>query len=143
MPAMQTSNYNKMFWFYLIGALVTYGILVLITYLFSPYKYFPGYGFIGYGLVIGLLLVALNYAGQRSHYLCHSLSLIVFGAIASLDMILSKQELAEIWVLWDWFPLTMDHINGYMQTLIILLNIFTGSVAANSLFYGLNRRNFE
>ncbi len=33
-------------------------------------------------------------------------------------------------------------IDDYVNILVILLNIFTSSVAGNALFYGLNTRNF-
>ncbi|MBX2809570.1 MAG: hypothetical protein KTR20_13175 [Cellvibrionaceae bacterium] len=34
---------------------------------------------------------------------------------------------------------TANNIDGYMQAFMVLLNIFTGSVAAQCLFHGLNR----
>ena len=132
-----------MFLRYFLGSWLSYFILVLLTYAFAIYEYFPGAGFIGYGIVIYLLLSALNQASRKSHYLLVGGSLVLFGAIASFDIVLSKQELAELWVLWDWFPLTGQLVEGYMQIIIILLNIFTGSLAANCLFYGLNKKNFE
>ncbi len=132
-----------MFVKYFIGSWACYFLLAVLTYSLKLYEYFPGTGFIGYGLVIALLLAALNAAGKKSHYLLVGASLVVFGAVASFDIVLSKQELAELWVLWGWFPLTGQHVEGYMQIIIILLNIFTGSLAANCLFYGLNKKNFK
>jgi hypothetical protein len=133
----------RAYWRYFIGGWASYFILLLVVRSFKLYEWFPGIAFIGYAVVIGLQLAALNFSNKRLDYILLSISLIVIGAIASLDMILHKQQMAELWVLWGWFPLTPDHIDGYMQTLIILLNIFTGSIAAQSLFYGLNRRSFE
>ncbi|MFL0810461.1 MAG: hypothetical protein K6L76_08610 [Agarilytica sp.] len=128
---------------YLLGSWASYFVLVVLSYSLKVYEYFPGSGIIGYGVVIGLLLVALNEAALKWHYLVVGASLVTYGAIASFDIVLSKQELAELWVLYDWFPLTMQHVDGYMNVIIILLNIFTGSLAANCLFHGLNKNNFK
>lgn len=125
-----------------IGSWLAYALLAILNYTFKIYEYFPGSGFISYGLIISFLLAALNEATKQRHYLLIGASLVLFGAIASFDIVLSKQELAELWVLWGWFPLTGQHVEGYMQIIIILLNIFTGSLAANCLFYGLNKKNF-
>lgn len=121
----------------------TYFLLMLISQLFHPHRSFPLYGILGYATVICCQLWGFNYARNRLHYILLSASLITSGALASLDMVLSKQELAELWLLWANVPMTPAHIDGYMQTLILLLNIFTGSLAANSLFHGLNRNNFS
>jgi hypothetical protein len=131
------------YWKYFIGSWLSYFLLLLVVRSFKLYEWFPGIAFLGYAVVIILQLVALNFSKKRLDYILLSVSLIIIGAIASLDMILHKQQMAELWVLWGWFPLTPSHIDGYMQALIILLNIFTGSIAAQSLFYGLNRRSFE
>ena len=133
----------KPYWLCFLGSWLSYFLLLFIVRSFKLYEWFPGIAFLGYGLVIVLQLVAINFAQRRYNYIILSISLIVIGAIASLDMILHKQQMAELWVLWDWFPLTPAHIDGYMQAMIILLNIFTGSVAAQCLFYGLNRRSFK
>lgn len=132
-----------MFLRFFASSWLAYLVLALLTSIFSIYEYFPGTGFIGYAAIIYLLLAALNEASKKSHYLAVGGSLVLFGAIASFDIVLSKQELAELWVLWGWFPLTGQHVEGYMQIIIILLNIFTGSLAANCLFYGLNKKNFD
>ena len=131
------------YWLFFSGSWFTYFLLLTVVQSFKLYEWFPGIAFIAYAIVIGFQLAALNFAQRRFDYIALSLSLIIIGAIVSLDMILHKQQMAELWVLWGWFPLTADHIDGYMQALIILLNIFTGSVAAESLFDGLNRRSFE
>ncbi len=34
-------------------------------------------------------------------------------------------------------------VDNYVNILVVLLNIFTSSVAGNALFYGLNSRNFQ
>ena len=126
-----------------MGSWLLYFVLFFVVSQFKLYEWFPGIAFIGYAAVIILQLTALNFSKKRYDYILLSFSLIAMGAIASLDMILHKQQMAELWVLWGWFPLTPDHIDGYMQTLIVLLNIFTGSVAAQCLFYGLNKRSFD
>ena len=136
-------GFFRAYWCFFLGSWVFYLTLLPTVKLFKLYEWFPGMAFIGYSIIIALQLVALNYSHKRYDYIFLSISLILIGAIASLDMVLNKQQMAELWVLWGWFPLTPSHIDGYMQTLIILLNIFTGSLAAQCLFYGLNRRSFE
>ena len=130
------------YWNFFLGSWITYFVLLMVVRHFELYKWFPGIAFLGYGVVIGLQLLAINYSEKRYDYILLSFSLIIIGAIASLDIILHKQQMAELWRIWGWFPLSHEHIDGYMQTLIVLLNIFTGSVAAQCLFYGLNRREF-
>jgi len=132
-----------MFRRYFISSWASYAVLATLTYVFKLYEYFPGTGFLGYGLVITLLLFALYESTRSFHYLLVGASLVLFGAIASLDIILSEHELAAIWFLWDWFPLSGEHVKAYVQIMIILLNIFTGSLAANCLFHGLNKKNFD
>lgn len=127
------------FWTLLICSWLLYGLLTTLASWFRLYEFFPGYGFIGYGLVIIVQLLSLNAAVKRIDYTLVGLSLIVIGAIASMDMILNKQNLAELWILWDWFPLTPAHIDGYVQILLILLNIFTGSIAGQCLFYSATK----
>ena len=140
---MELNTSNSRFLFSFLSSWLIFFLLAIISYFFSPYESFPMYGVFGYSMVIGLLLVALNFSERRLHYLLMSFSLILAGAFASFDIILSKDELANAWFLWELFPLTDDHVDGYVQVLIILLNIFTGSLAANSLFYALNKKNFE
>ena len=133
----------RSYWYFFLGSWLFYFFLLPLVSVFKLYEWFPGIAFLGYGMIITLQLTALNFSKRRYDYILLSVSLIFIGAIASLDMILNKQEMAELWVLWDWFPLTPAHIEGYMQAMIILLNIFTGSLAAQCLFYGLNKRSFE
>ena len=131
------------YWYFFLGSWLAYFVLLPTVSYFKLYEWFPGTAFFAYGFIIALQLTAINFSEKRYDYILLSASLILIGAIASLDMVLNRQQMAEIWVLWGWFPLTPAHIEGYMQVLIILLNIFTGSVAAQCLFYGLNRRSFK
>lgn len=130
------------FWYFFLGSWLVYFILLPIVNGFSLYEWFPGIAFIGYSIVIVLQLAAINFGDKRHQFIVLSASLILIGAVASLDMIINKQQMAALWGVWGWFPLTPEHIDGYMQVLIVLLNIFTGSVAAQCLFYGLNKRAF-
>lgn len=105
------------------------------------YLVFPLFSFVGYsGVIIGML-VALNYAHRKWHYIMHSCSLIFFGTLASLDIIMSKGEMAASWSQVSWISLNEENLDDYIQVLIVLLNIFTGSLAANGLFCGLNQGN--
>ncbi len=128
---------------YFVTSWTTYLILQLFTLFLNLYQYFPPFGFVGYAAIITLLLFSLAHSTKQKHYILVSASLIIIGAIASFDMILSRDELAAIWVQWEILPLTHYHVESYMDVLIILLNIFTGSIAANSLFFGLNKNNFK
>ncbi len=127
-----------LYWLFLLSCWLFYFLLFPVVTLFKIYEWFPGIGFFAYGFMILLQLFALAATKMRFEYILLSVSLIITGAIASLDMVLHKQQMAELWVLWDWFPLTPSHIEGYLQILIILLNIFTGSLAAQCLFFGIN-----
>jgi len=128
---------------FILGSWTIFVALQAVTYLFEPYRYFPAYGFIGYIITIGLALVSLNFAHRRWHYIAHSLTLILFGALASLDIIWSKQEILYALAHKGWHFITAAQADGYIQILIIIMNIFTGSLAASSLFYGLNKDSFN
>ena len=124
------------------GSWALFILLQLVTYLFEPYRYFPFYGFAGYVLTIAMALVALAFANRQLHYILQSMTLIIFGAVASIDIIWSKQEIFDVLMARGWDVLTPAKADGYIQILIVLMNIFTGSLASSSLFHGLNRRNF-
>ena len=84
----------------------------------------------------------MHYTVKRYDYMLLGISLIIIGAIASLDIIINKQQFVDLWMQWQWLPLTPDHVDGYVQILLILLNIFTGSIAAQCLFYSSNKKHF-
>ncbi len=75
-------------------------------------------------------------------------TLILFGAVVSLDIVISKEA-----IIADLVALKIEGlqqvladtgmVDNYVNILVILLNIFTSSVAGNALFYGLNSRNFQ
>ena len=127
----------------LMSSWIIFTILQTISYLWQPYHYFPSFGFFGYTITILLALISLNYAYQQWHYVIQSFTLIFFGLIASLDIIWSKQEILDAFTQLGWHSLMKIQIDGYIQVLLVMLNIFTGSFAANGLFYGLNRKNFK
>lgn len=121
------------------GSFVFYAILV---YGFRLYVYLPFLGLLGYATMILLLLAALGTSKERNHYLLVSGSLMAFGAMASFDLVSSKEELIGLWRNWLHAELSDATANGFVQSLVILLSIFCGSLASASLFYGLNKRNF-
>ena len=131
-----------MFLHYYCASWIIFGFLAVLSYFFKAYEIFPGFGLIAYTSIIGLLLAALNEANKKPHYLLVSFGLILYGAIASIDIVLSRNEMIALWMTYDWFPADQTHVDGYIQVVIVLLNIFTGSLAANCLFYGLNDKNF-
>ena len=72
---------------------------------------------------------------------------ILFGTIASLDIVMSKEAIVADLAVIEMSGLQRlladpAMIDDYVNILVILLNIFTSSVAGNALFYGLNPRNF-
>lgn len=139
---MKSLSTLSSYWCCLLASWLCYSVMMLIVLRFNLYEIFPGIAFLGYASVVALQLAAINFSFKRYHYFVVSFSLIVIGAIASLDMIIHKQFMAELWAQQNVIPIQPEHIDGYVQILIILLNIFTGSIAAQSLFYSLNRRDF-
>ena len=134
---------SKFYWYSFLGGWLFYLALLPLVNNLRLYEIFPGVAIVGYGVMIASQLVAINFSERRRHYLLLGVSLIVMGAIASLDILLNRIELAELWAASGWLPVTAENVEGYIQILIIILNIFTGSLAAQCLFYGLNRRSFE
>ncbi|WP_461538323.1 hypothetical protein [Spongorhabdus nitratireducens] len=148
MPDKNTQNTVSGFLRCWLGAVSLFVILGTVSLVWEPYHYFPAYGFIGYAITIALLLFALAQSEQLWHYVLVSFTLIKFGAVAGFDIVLSRQEIAEALAVsgelsWLPFQLTVETLDDYVNILVLILNIFTGSLAGNSLFYGLNRRNFE
>ena len=121
--------------------------LLSLSYHSRVYELFPAYGFIGYSLTIFTVMMALSKAWLPWHYILVSISLILFGTVASLDIVLSKQEMMnmlakmELQVLGNVLE-SQKSLDDYVDVLLILLNVFTSAIAGNALFYGLNRRNF-
>ncbi len=130
-----------------IGVFALFACFLILSIYYEVYRFFPAYGFIGYSAIILGILIALYKAWQPWHYVTVSISLIVFGTIASLDLLLSEKEL---WIVLNsvgetllGYTLMKDELNDYTNVLLILLNVFTSSIAGNALFYGLNQRNFR
>lgn len=133
----------KPFWACFLSAWLFYFILLPLVSIYKFYEVFPAVAFIGYTIIIALNLMAIAYSNKRLHFILLSFSLMIIGAIASLDMILHKEQMAEFWKFWNaWgIELTEQSVTTYVQVLIILLNIFTGSIAAQCLFNGLMRND--
>ena len=113
----------------------------IASFVFHIYEVFYFFSFLAYGVLIFNLLSAIVYADQWFHYVLCSVLLIILGTFASIDVLSAKEELLESWIEVKWLGLTMDNIDSYIQILLILINIFTGSLAANTLFYGLCKKN--
>jgi len=133
------------FWLAAIG---TYIVLTSVSVLFKPYETFPAYGIVGYTAVIALLLSAIGHSELRWHFILSGLTLVIAGVVASLDIALSRDSIVEslknLNFEWARELFSNDAINANLvNVLLILLNIFTSSLAAGVLFYGLNRRNFK
>lgn len=120
----------------------SFAVFAVLAYGFRLYTYLPFLGVVGYTAMIFLLLAALNHSSKSKHYILVSGSLMLFGAIASFDLISSKDELTALWVDWLGVELSESTADGIVQSLTILLSIFCGSLASATLFYGLNKKNF-
>ena len=141
----QERNHFVKFW---LGAIGTYVFLTTISLIFKPYEVFPAYGIVGYTLVIILLLNAIAHSQQRWHFITSGITLVIAGLVASLDIALSRESIiAELRNLnSEWAREIFsnhDTAANLVNVLLILLNIFTSSLAAGTLFHGLNRRNFK
>ncbi len=130
------------------AACVLFLLLLVASYQLHVYEVFPAYGFIGYSLVIFTILVALKSALLPWHFIAVSVLLILFGTTASFDIVLSKAEMVKNlqhseFVVIQKLLSSQKVLDDYVDVLLILLNVFTSALAGNSLFYGLNRRNFD
>ena len=138
---------NSFLWFWL-GSIGTYLVLSTLSLVFKPYEVFPAYGLVGYTIVILLLLSAIGHSRQRWDFILSGLTLVIAGVVASMDIALSRDSIIEglksLDSEWARELFSNDATNANLvNILLILLNIFTSSLAANVLFYGLNRRNFR
>lgn len=132
---------NSRFWLHLGIAVGLFIFFFIASFVFHIYEVFYFFSFLAYGVLIFNLLSAIVYADQWFHYVLCSVLLIILGTFASIDVLSAKEELLESWIEVKWLGLTMDNIDSYIQILLILINIFTGSLAANTLFYGLCKKN--
>lgn len=132
---------NTRFWLHLGIAVGLFIFFFIASFVFHIYEVFYFFSFLAYGVLIFNLLSAIVYADQWFHYVLCSVLLIILGTFASIDVLSAKEELLESWIEVKWLGLTMDNIDSYIQILLILINIFTGSLAANTLFYGLCKKN--
>lgn len=132
---------NTRFWLHLGIAVGLFIFFFIASFVFHIYEVFYFFSFLAYGVLIFNLLSAIVYADQWFHYVLCSVLLIILGTFASIDVLSAKEELLDSWIEVKWLGLTMDNIDSYIQILLILINIFTGSLAANTLFYGLCKKN--
>ncbi|MEM0967587.1 MAG: hypothetical protein AAGJ81_15675 [Verrucomicrobiota bacterium] len=132
---------NRFVYFFL-GSWGSFAFFAILAYGFGLYRVAPFLGLIGYTTMIFLLLAALYQSYKNVHYILVSGSLMLFGAIASFDLISSKDELTNLWRSWLGGDLSEATADGIVQSLTILLSIFCGSLASATLFYGLNKKNF-
>lgn len=131
-----------------LSAIGLYVVLTSLSLIFEPYRVFPAYGVVGYTAVIFMLLYAISQAEKRWNFILIGLTLVLAGVLASIDIVLSRsdiiQELRNLDSAWAQRLFHDDATVGNMvNVLVILLNIFTSSLAADVLFHGLNRRNFH
>ena len=118
---------NFRFWLHLGIAVGLFIFFFIASFVFHIYEVFYFFSFLAYGVLIFNLLSAIVYADQWFHYVLCSVLLIILGTFASIDVLSAKEELLESWIEVKWLGLTMDNIDSYIQILLILINIFTGS----------------
>ncbi|WP_299734863.1 hypothetical protein [uncultured Endozoicomonas sp.] len=142
------SESNKRYLCWWLAAVMLFILLGSLSLSFEIYQRFPAIGFIGYPVLLLLLLTALSKAQEKWHYITIGATLIIFGAIASLDIVLSRESIIQALlemdsaVVQELLP-NPERSESYVNVLVILLNVFTSSVAGNALFYGLNARSFH
>ncbi|MGF1765061.1 hypothetical protein [Aliivibrio kagoshimensis] len=125
------------FWQIFVGVWILFFLLFIAAFELEVYRFLPFFSFIAYGVLIVGLLSALTNAHYKIHFIVSSVSLILLGTFASIDMLSAKEEVLALWQHNRWLYLDKNSIDDYTQVLIILVNIFTGSLAANTLFHGL------
>ncbi len=143
-----SSVLNRRFLCFWLGSVFLFFALGMFSLYFEIYRWFPAFGFIGYSVLLLLLLTTLSKASRRWHYIITSGTLILFGAVVSLDIVISKEAIIADLVALEIEALQQvladtGMVDNYVNILVILLNIFTSSVAGDALFYGLNSRNFR
>ncbi|WP_258132714.1 hypothetical protein [Aliivibrio sifiae] len=132
---------NVRFWLHLGIAAGLFVFFFIAAFVFHIYEVFYFFSFLAYGILIFNLLSAIVHADKWFHYVLCSVLLIILGTFASIDVLSAKEELLASWIEIEWLGLTKENIGDYIQVLLILINIFTGSLAANTLFYGLCKKN--
>jgi len=112
-------------------------VLFCSAYLFDVYLFFPFFALFAYSSLIGGLLWALTLAKKRSECITTALGLIFLGTFASVDILLASNEAIEMFMRLSNQHFSRDILHSLTQVLLVLVNIFTGSLAANVLFHGL------
>lgn len=121
--------------FFLTGGV--FAFFVTVSSLFDVHLIFPVFAFLAYGTLIGGLLWSVCLAKLRWHYLISSVSLVLLGTMASVDILLSKSEMLVVLNQQFEMLITKEHLDDAVQVLLVLVNIFTGSLAADVMFHGL------
>ena len=142
---MRFLQQRQQFIFYWSLGILLFSSLFSLSFYFDIYEVFPAYGFIGYSVVIFIVMVALSKSWQPWHFVLVSISLILLGISASLDIVLSKDDMIAQFnsSVMGQLSRSGEHWDDYVDVLLIVLNVFTSAIAGNALFYGLNKRNFS
>ena len=112
-------------------------VLFCSAYLLDVYLIFPFFAFFAYSSLIGGLLWALTLAKKRRQFIVTAVGLIFLGTFASVDILLASDEAIENFMRLPNHNIPRDTLRSLTQVLLVLVNIFTGSLAANVLFQGL------
>ncbi|MGF1752525.1 hypothetical protein L4C33_02870 [Vibrio makurazakiensis] len=113
-------------------------IFLMISSSFDVYLVVPIFAFFAYSTLIGGILWAVCLAKHRWHFILSSVCLVLLGTMASLDILLSKEEMLIVLNQQFGEVVTEKHVDDAVQVLLVLVNIFTGSLAADVLFHGLS-----
>ena len=101
------------------------------------YLVFPFFAFFAYSSLIAGLLWALTLAKKRRQFIVTAIGLIFLGTFASVDILLASDDAIEAFMRLPNHNISRDTLRSLTQVLLVLVNIFTGSLAANVLFQGL------
>ncbi|CAM3729475.1 hypothetical protein [Vibrio aquimaris] len=130
---MKTFHFRQVF----ISTAVLFIILFCSAYLLDAYLVFPFFAFFAYSSLIAGLLWALTLAKKRRQFIVTAIGLIFLGTFASVDILLASDEAIEAFMRLPNHDISRDTLRNLTQVLLVLVNIFTGSLAANVLFQGL------
>ena len=130
---MKTFYFRQIF----ISTAVLFIILFCSAYLLDVYLVFPFFAFFAYSSLIAGLLWALTLAKKRSQFIVTAIGLIFLGTFASVDILLASDNAIEAFMRLPNHNISRDTLRSLTQVLLVLVNIFTGSLAANVLFQGL------
>ncbi|NOH78153.1 hypothetical protein F0231_00200 [Vibrio sp. RE86] len=130
---MEKFHFKKVF----VSTCGLFALFLFAAFQFDVYLVFPFFALFAYSSLIGGLLWALTLASKRGEFVVTAIGLIFLGTFASVDILLATDEAIEHLINLPYVHLSKETLHSLNQVLLVLINIFTGSLAANVLFHGL------